>query len=201
MKKLVLVLTLAAFALTGAAFAQPDPAWQDNMGIYTDEAGTVNCATLGENGALSVYLVMTKLTSSEVLGWEVKITYENMMQIAFTPRGDYVDAGTRAGEHIVGLANPLPVVGGACVVADIQVFLQQWVHDPAQPSYIVLDPVYFSLLGNGLPAYLDGAGEGQSAYPSTIDGHEGGAVFFLNNGCDPVAVEESTWGSVKGLFR
>lgn len=200
MKKLVLALTLAAFALTGTAFAQ-DPNYFDNIGVYTDEAGASNCANLGINTPLNLYLVLTKLTSPEVLGWEVKITYENMQQIAFAPRGDYIDAGTRVGEHIVGLGTPLPAVDGACVLADITVFLQQYYEDPAIPSYIVLDPVYFHVMDTPVPAYLDGAGVPVEAHPSTIDGHEGGSVFFLNNGCGPVAVEESTWGSVKGLFR
>jgi len=200
MKKLVLVLTLAVFALTGTAFAQ-DPNWQNNIGVYADEGGTEFCANLGVNTPLNLYLVLTKLTSPEILGWEAKMIYTNMQEIAFDPRGDYIDAATREGEHIVGLGTPMPAPGGVCVVADLTVFLIEYVHDPANPSYINIDPVYFHVLPYPAPAYLDANGEPTEAHPSTIDGHEGGAVFFLNNGCTPVAVEQDTWGGLKSLYR
>lgn len=201
MKKLVLVLTLAAFALTGTAIAQVDPAWQNNIGIYTDEGGGEVCANLSPDTPLNLYLVLTKCTATEILGWEVKMSSENLTELDFAVRGDHVDAGTRAGEHIVGLPAPVPVANGTIVLADIQVMVNSFLNNPTLPSSMYLDNVYFHLLDDPVPAYLDGAAEGVAANPATIDGHEGGPVFFLNNGCEPVAVEESTWGSVKGLFR
>jgi hypothetical protein len=206
MKKLVLVFTLAAFALTTAAFAQVDPAWQDNIGIYADETGTEICTELGIGTPKFLYLVLTQSTANEVWGWEAKISYNNLTLLDFQPRGQYIDAGTREGEHLVGLSTPLPVVGGTCVLADLQVFMVEFFNDPSFPSHFFVDSVYFHVLPDAAPAYLstsadDNGGNAIAMNPATIDGHEGGAVFFLNNGCTPVAVEESTWGSVKGLFR
>lgn len=200
MKKLVLVFTLAAFALAGAASAQ-DPNYFDNIGIYADEEATTNCATLGINTVQTLYVALTKLTNPEVYGWEAKFSFEGMGNSQVTVLGDAVDAGSREGEHIVGLATPLIASGGTVVVATVDVFLIEFVHDPALPSYAFVEGVYFGALPGGLPTYLPVPEAPMQLHPSTIDGHEGGPVFFLNNGCDPVAVEQDTWGGVKSLYR
>ncbi|MFT5233995.1 MAG: hypothetical protein ACI9UQ_002037, partial [Candidatus Krumholzibacteriia bacterium] len=125
MKKIVLVITLAAFALSGAAFAQ-DPNYQDNIGIYTDEAGTDNCGVLAAGVPHVVYLVLTKLTNGAVAGWEAKISPVNMFLTSFANRGQAIDVGSRPDEHVVGFASPLPASpgagGGVVVVADLQIF-------------------------------------------------------------------------------
>jgi hypothetical protein len=200
MKKLVLVLTLAAFALTGAAFAQ-DPAWQDNIGVYADEGATEVCANVGPDTPLNLYVVLTKLTTPAILGYEAKLVFNNMLELGYTDRFQSIDAATRPGEHIVGFPGPVPATGDAIVLADLQVMVSGFFNDPAAPSSINIENVYFHLLKDPAPAYLDVNGEGVRAHPSTIDGHEGGAVFFLNNGCAPVATDQDTWGGVKSLYR
>jgi hypothetical protein len=200
MKKLVLVLTLAAFALTGAAFAQ-DPAYRDNIGVYADEGATELCANVGPDTPITLYVVLTKLTSSAVLGYEAKLVFNNLTELSYTDRFQNIDAATRPGEHIVGYPGPVPADGDAIVLADLQVMVGSFFNDPAAPSSINIENVYFHLLKTAAPAYLDASGEGARLYPSTIDGHEGGAVFFLNNGCAPVATDQDTWGGVKSLYR
>ena len=196
MKKLVLVLTLAAFALAGTAFAQ-DPNWSDNIGVYTDEAATENCATLGFLQEAPAFLVLTKVTSPAIAGWEAKIVLENVLLLdGIELRYDSINAGSRADEYIVGFGAPVPVVGGTLVLADMTIKAIN-----ADPGNIFIDHVYFHVADDPVPAYQDGAGDIFEIHPSTIDGHEGGPVFFLNNGCDPVAVDEDTWGGVKSLYR
>ena len=128
MKKLVLVLTLAAFALTGAASAQ-DPNYFDNIGIYADQEGAESCANLAVGDFMFVYVVLTKLTTPAITGWEAKITYDNMEQSTTTIYGDAVNAGTRPFEYIVGLATPMPAAGGAVSVARLGVEFIEFVHD------------------------------------------------------------------------
>lgn len=195
MKKMVLVFALAAIALTSvSAFAQ-DPNYRDNIGIYLDEAGNDNCVNLPINVPTDAYLVLTQLTSNEVLGWEAKLTFTNMFMLSFADRGQAVDVGSRPGEHVVGYAAPLPAVGGAVVVADIQIMVNN-----TDVATVHADEIYFSLLENGLPAYLDGASNGYTLHPALGDVSD--PIFLVNDlNCGVVAVEESSFGSVKSLFR
>jgi hypothetical protein len=124
MKKMVFVIALAAIALTSvSAFAQIDPAYQNDIGIYLDESGDTNWACLPINTPTDTYLVLSKLTANEVLGWEARISFANMFMLSFAHRGQAIDIGSRPDEHIVGFAAPLPAVGGAVVVADLQIMV------------------------------------------------------------------------------
>jgi len=199
MKKMVLVIVLAAIALSGSAFAQ-DPAYLDNIGIYMDEAATVSCGVLpvGEHPA---YLVLTKLTNNEVLGWEAKLTFDNLYLTGMAHRGQAVDVAQRENEHMVGFADPLPAVNGSVILADLTILVLN-----GDPGMAFADEVYFSLLENGLPAYLDGANEGHAlhqanAYNPGWSGSIGVPIFVTNGDCITVANEEVSFGSVKSLFR
>ena len=113
MKKMVLVIALAAIALTSvSAFAQIDPAYQNNIGIYLDESGEVNCDAVSVNTPTNSYLILSNLTSNEILGWEAKLSFSNMFLLSFGPRGQFIDAGSRTDEYIIGYASPLPSMVG-----------------------------------------------------------------------------------------
>jgi hypothetical protein len=203
MKKLLLVATLAAFALTGAAFAQ-DPNWQDNIGIYGDEDATIICESLGGDVPSTVYLVLTDMTQPDVRGYELKVTFENLTMLAFAPYYSAVDVQPAAGEHQVGLAAPVPAPGGELVLGHFLIMLDTNVDIPSNPSAIFIDSVFAHILPYPAPAYLNGASEPFEMHPSTADDYyfEGGTpVYVLNNGCDPIPVENETWGGVKSLFR
>jgi hypothetical protein len=203
MKKLVIVLTLAVFALAGAASAQdPNPGYYDNIGVYTDEGCVRNDFCLREYFEVTpVYVVLTELTSPEVFGWEAKFTFENMAHGNMNIFGDAIDAATREGEHIVGLATPLIANDGTVVVASVEIWLRQGTDDMSDPSYIYVDGVYFGALPGGIPTYLPAPEAPAYLHQATSEGHEGGPVFFLNAWCGPVAVEQDTWGGVKSLYR
>ncbi len=200
MKKFVLVIALAAIALSGSAFAQ-DPGFQNNIGIYSDEAGTTNCGPLAI-GAHWNYLVLTNMTAGEVLGWEAKIIPTNLFMTSVQFRGTALNVGLREFEYLVGLDSPLPAIGGACVLADVEVLITN-----TNPAYIHVDEVYFSLLENGLPAYLNGASEGFTIHPANASagdpyaGSVADPIFIANGDCGIVAVEDASFGSVKSLFR
>jgi hypothetical protein len=215
MKKMVLVLTLAVFALTGSAFAQ-DPAYQNNIGLYltpdghldpTAEDGTGSCGAIGADVPFTAYLVLSKLTNAEVWGWEARVTPENMLEIGTTIYGDFVDAGTRPNEHIVGLAAPLFASGGAVAVAEFQYLVSGFYNDLGMPSYVFIEGVYFSLIDpiQGPPAYLEASGsEGVALNPAFGDPFNPQDLvpqLVMNGDCTVVSVEESSFGSVKSLFR
>lgn len=195
MKKMVLAFALAALAFSAtAAFAQVDPAYRDNIGIYLDEAGTENCVNIPLSTPTTAYLVLTRLSANEVLGWEAKLTFDNVFVTSFADRGQAIDAGSREGEHVVGYASPLPAVGGNCVVADIGLLMVS-----PGPAYAFADEIYFSLLENGLPAYIDADSNGYALHP--VFGETSDPIMIINGDCGPVAVQESTFGAVKSLYR
>lgn len=215
MKKMVFVLTLAAFALSGSAFAQ-DPNYFNNIGTYLTpegwmdpaaEDGTGSCGYFGEFEAFHVYVVLSKLTNNQVAGWEAKIIPDNMTLLNITFTGDVINAGTRDHEYVMGLGSPLFTSNDALVLADMElgIFPTQG-DDVSMPSYLWIEGVYFSAINpiQGPPAYVvdPGGSEFVELHNAIGDPHNGDLPQLVINGdCEPVAVEESTWGNVKSLYR
>lgn len=190
MKKLALVLALTMVAFAGTATASD---WfSDNVGIYLDEAGTDNCGTAAPMVPITAYLVVTQLTSPDILAWEIALLYDNVLSLSFVPRGNAIDVGINPGEHIVGLPAPLPAPGGVCVIADTQLMVMN-----TNPAGIRANGTFFHSLPIKVPAYQGSATEIRELHPISAPGQ---AIFVLNNGC-AVDVEVDTFGSVKSLFR
>jgi len=173
MKKIVLVLTLAACALSGSAFAQ-DPGDMDlnNIGIYLNEAGIGNGGAIDADIRFTVFVVLTRLTNTEVWGWEAKFVYENILSLGVTPYGEHIDAGMRDGESIVGLAEPLMAMGGTVVVAEMHLMVNGAMNDVTQPSNVYIEGTHIALLPSGQPAYLDASGSDGVALWQAINGPE-----------------------------
>ena len=211
MKKMVLALTLVAFALSGSAFAQ-DPSYVNNIGLYLTPGGYADpgagdgsgsCGSFAENEIFTVFVVLSKLTNPEVYGWEVKIIPENMLFMGDVLYGDNINAGTREFEYIVGLANPLFAVDGAVAVAELQFSVNSFYNDISQPSYAFMEGVYFSLLSSGLPAILEVPGsEGVALHHALGDPfNDFHPQLIINGDCLVVGTEDTTWGGVKSLYR
>ena len=201
MKKIVLVLTLAACVLSGSAFAN-DPGDMDrnNIGIYLNEAGIGNCGAIDANIPFTVFVVLTRLSNPEVWGWESKFVFENILSLGVTPYGEHIDAGSRDGEHIVGLSMPLMAMNQTVVVAEMDLMVSGALNDVTQPSNVYIEGIYFSLLDSGQPAYLDVSGSNGVALWQAISGPET-PQLSMNGDCVPVAVEASSWGNLKSLYR
>ncbi len=211
MKKMVLVLTLAAFALSGSAFAQ-NPTYADNIGLYLTpggyadpgaEDGSGSCGTVAENEIFTVFVVLSKLTNAEVWGWEAKIFPGNMLFMGDLIYGDHVNVGTRDFEYIVGMAAPHFASDRAATVMELQYAVNSFYNDITQPSYLFIQGIYFSLLPNGAPAYLEASGStGLELHPALGSPHNPFLPQLIINGdCNVVATEEATWGGVKSLYR
>jgi hypothetical protein len=191
MKKLVLVLALTLVAFAGSAFAQ----WDDNnVGLYTSQAATTNCVTVGPDSPFYTYLVFTHLTSLAVSAWEIQLSYENVLNLGVViyPVGGNLLVEPRPGELMVGLGTPQPVVGGNYVAARIRLMVEN-----TAPAGVTPNGVFSHLLPAKVPAYIDGVG-GEFALQS-ITGI-GEQFMLINNGC-VVGNETTTFGEVKSLFR
>jgi hypothetical protein len=201
MRKMVIICVLAIFALGGSAFAEdPNDMDLNNIGIYLNPAGTGSCGAIDADIPFTVFVVLTRLTNPEVWGWEAKFVYENILGLGVTPYGEYIDAGTREGEHIIGLSGPLMAMGGMVVVAEIDLMVSGALNDVTQASNVYIEGTYFHLLPNGQPAYLDVSGSEGVALWQAINGPET-PQLSMNCDCAPVAVEASSWGNVKSLYR
>jgi len=205
MRKLAIICVLATFALGGTALAQdPNDMDLNNIGIYLNPAGTGSCGTIDADVPFTVYLVLTRLTNPLVWGWETKLVYENILKGGHTfntVNGEFIDAATREGEFIVGLTEPLVAMGGVVVLAELDVIISTaFGHDVNMPSNIFIEGIYFSLLPNGQPAYLEAPGSEGVALWQAINGPET-PQLSMNCDCAPVAVEASSWGNLKSLYR
>ncbi len=196
MKKLLFALALMALLVSTSAFAQLN--WEDNIGVYLDEAATTSCDVLPAVAIYPAYLTLTHVTSASVGGWEVKITSDGGGQITVVnPRGDSVNAATRQYEYIIGLGSPLLPVNGTLVIADIQFVIS----DDTVPFFIYLDHIYFDSMGNDLPAYLDGADANIIKRLLPARGSLSDPQMVINNGQCVVDNEDASFGAVKALFR
>lgn len=192
MKKLALVLALTMAAFAGSASASD---WfSDNVGIYLDVEGTNNCATATPFTPFPAYLVLTQLNASDVNAWEMALTFSNVTQLSFTPRGTGpVDVGVLPGEHIVGLAGAVVPAGGVVVIADLLLMVQN-----TNPGSISIGGTFFHSLDLKVPAYQGTETEIRELHPISAPGTP---VFVVNGACGVVGTETSSFGNVKSLFR
>jgi hypothetical protein len=194
--KSLLMIAIALLVLPGAAPAERPR--DDVIGVYLDEMGHNDC-TEDADGPLTTYLVLSGLTSTGVIGWEVKLSFTGGgLCTAEVPRGLAIDVGTREDEHIVGLASPLLAEAGAVVVMQMELF----VTDPLDPLLAHAGPVYFHVGPEELPYYLDAADPelAKPLVPSSGDIAE--PVFQANVKCPgPVGTVAATWGAIKALYR
>lgn len=189
MKKLALVLTLTILALAGSAMAQE---WADNVGVYFDPAGVQNCSSAAPLTPFPAYVVLSHVASADVNAWELKLLFNNVLQLNLAPRGSAVDVAMVDGEHIVGLANPLPVVGGSVCVADLTLMVTN-----SSEAGISIDGVFFHTLNRRVPAYQGSETPVLELRPISAPGNP---VMIINDGC-AVDTETSSFGALKSLFR
>jgi len=197
MKKLLFVLAITALFVSTTAFAQLN--WEDNIGLYLDEAATTSCGTAGASQFVPAFLTLTHLTSDSVSGWEVKITASGGgMIFSVTPRGQFINAASIPGEYSIGLGTPLLAVNGTVVIADVQVLIT----DDTTPTYGFLDHVYYDSMNNDLPAYVDGIDRNLVKRLVPALGGLDQPQLIVNGDCGGVvADEDASFGNVKALFR
>jgi hypothetical protein len=83
------------------------------------------------------------------------------------------------------------------IVAEFGLMVVDFFNDVNQPSNVYVDGIYFSLLPNDQPAYLEAPGSSGVSLYQAIEGPQ----LSMNGDCAPVATEASSWGNLKSLYR
>lgn len=206
MKKLVVLLMVSLMATSAFAIpADPDP---DMIGFYFDLGATEHCINVAPSTPFFAYVCVTNPTASAIdayeFGYEMAVPagmeamiFRLSTNIAnFAANGvDVGVSGPTGGDVIVGLATPLP--GGEVVI--VHSFQYMLLAQMAVPVYLTASSS--PSLPGGLPVVQEAGGDLMTLGTST--GGPDIPVAYINDpgGMCPVAVEESTWGSVKGLYR
>lgn len=206
MKKLVVLLLASLVATSAFAVIDPDP---NMMGLYFDTNADSNCLPAQPSSVpFFAYLIVTNTTAPALnayeLGYEVVVPagMEGMLfRLADSIAGGAVsgvnvgDASqVLSGDYIVGLSAPLPATE-AVVVHSMQYMLlavmpvEWYIGASSAPSIPGDYPVVQNAEGSILMQV------GQSTGGPDIP------VATVNAGECVVSVEESSFGSVKSLFR
>ena len=205
MKKLVVLLLASLVATSAFAVIDPDP---NMMGVYFDRTADNNCLTTGASVPFFTYLILTNPTPAAInayeLGLEIRVPagMEGMFfQLASSVADGVVSGidvgvnGALGGDYIVGLAGPIP--------AQPATILHSWQH-----MLLAVIPVEYFIGASSLPSIPGDSPVVQDADGSVlfqVGQSTGGAdipVAVVNGaGPCPVGVEETSFGSVKSLFR
>lgn len=207
----LLAATLLVLSLAPAAFAT------DGIGVYLDEAGTINCsaAPITPYTPVTLYLVAKNIssTASGLSGWECSLIYEpatfvlppsytirnNMTNLLLAPvflvggfPAAYQDAIPLANITLVYTGDPIKVGIGPCIPSSFGGASGAYPDVPPGPGYAV----------------GDNPGDLRRFYPSS-NVESGTPLYYwvyylgINEPCpgSPVGAQESSWGAVKSLFK
>jgi len=208
MKTLLLLMAMATLIVAGPAQAQcnPDP---NEIGIFwePDCGNCLNCIDF-IGGELTAYVVLINASQpGGVHGFEFSLTNADgstfmpppmdfVISYNLPPGGINVDT---APDFIVGIATPLP--WSPCITL---ISISMLVFAPESWCFGVRPISFPSIPGH--MAYADGADPGNllPMYPNTGPDAPDYMMACLNSfDCPtgPVATENSSWGTLKSLYR
>jgi hypothetical protein len=205
MKKLVVLLLASLVATSAFAVIDEDP---NSMGIYFDRTADENCLTTGASVPFFTYLILTNPTPQAVnayeLGLEVVVP-AGMEGMFFQLASNIADGAVSGinvgsptalgGDYIVGLAGPIP--------AQPATILHSWQH-----MLLAVIPVEYYIgassapsLPGDFPVAQDADGSILFSCGQSTGGPDVPVAVVNGAGPCPVGVEETSFGSVKSLFR
>lgn len=208
MRKFLMLMIVASLGLAGLAHAQcnPDP---NEIGIFWSENcdACQNCLNYIGGPAYAYVVLMNPTQPGGVLGFEFSLTNADGSGFISPPAvflvGYYLPPGSinvdSAPDFIVGIAAPLP--WSPCITL---VTIDMLVFDPTPWCFGVKPILYPSIPGHMV--YADGADPGNllPMYPNNGPDATDYAMACLNSpDCppDPISSEETSWGSLKSLYR
>ena len=204
--KIFLMLSIVILGATSAfAVADPEP---NSMGIFFDRSADTNCLTTPAGTPFFTYLILTNPTPEAInayeLGLEIVVPagMEGMFFQLATNIADGAVSGINVGsptalggDYIVGLAGPIP--------AQPATILHSWQH-----MLLAVIPVEYYIgassapsLPGDFPVAQDADGSILFSCGQSTGGPDVPVAVVNGAGPCPVGVEETSFGSVKSLFR
>jgi hypothetical protein len=197
MKSLSILLMASVLAAT-CAFAVVDPD-TNSMGFYFDTNADVFEMASSPYINVSAYVILTNPDFGSLFGYEFgySIMGNHMVSGTMLAGVGPIDVGGMAGNHIVGLAAPMPATP-ATILCTLSIFLL----DTMPVSFTLTGASPGSVSGVNLPSVLL-AGDviisiGLSS--GLEDGVNPVPCAFIN-ATGIVATETASWGQIKSLYR
>lgn len=191
MKKLAMLLTFALIVAASTSFAGLDP--DDNMmGLYWDLDGENPCSASSPTPT-NLYLLLTNPTMDSIGGFECGI---DMIGSAYLLAANFanpqaLDVASGFQNFIVGFGAPTACTQNTLLVTlsvmNVGADLEFYLHSANPASIEGVLPVI--LLADDTMTTI-----GTSTLP-------GGMTAQMGANCEPVDTEETTWDSLKGLYR
>lgn len=118
-RRIAMLVLLSCLSSSSAVFAQ-----EDLIGIYFDNAATINCLTGHLNEPVQAYIILTNTTStSGVGGWECRLTWDNGMYVTLNSLANGSANVQTFPDFQVGLSQALwSSTGDPLVLATLNVF-------------------------------------------------------------------------------
>jgi hypothetical protein len=207
MKTLIMIFLGCLVATSALAVTDPEP---DMIGIYFDLNADNNCTVLGPSIPFIAYLITTSPSPAAINAYEFGFTNhitpagnDGMLFMLASNIANGAVSGLDVGEHtptggdyIVGLASPL-ATSEATILHSWQymlltpVSIDMFLFQSSKPSI----PGTFPVLQNAEGSILYQVGQSSGSWEYAV------ACVNLGDQCCPLATEERSFGSVKGLYR
>jgi hypothetical protein len=192
MKTLIMIFLACLVATSALAVIDPDP---DMIGIYFDTTADVNSYVTGASTPFMAYLITTNHITPAGNDGMLFMLASNIANGAVSGLdvGEHTPTG---GDYIVGLASPL-ATSEATILHSWQymlmapVSIDMFLFQSSKPSI----PGTFPVLQNAEGSILYQVGQSSGSWEYAV------ACVNLGDECCPLATEERSFGSVKGLYR
>ena len=195
MKK-VLALVALTLLMASSVTAQVDPD-AEGFGVFFDLDYTSRCTTLSATGLLNAYVVASNISRPTLGGWEGKVSIDNpnFMFMSATLAGSGPINMLTAPEFMVGLGVPMEAAPNLRLVTIVYYVMA------LQPANLFVGPCTSFQSIAGEACYADGADPGILVPFQAPAGSWLLPAAKVNQVCDIVAIEDETWGGVKGMFK
>ena len=197
MKKLLALTAVALMAFSVSAMAQVDPD-ADGMGIYFDVGGTqLHKAPLAGFEAVNVYLLLTRGSGEQVLGYEARIVQELSVAGAGAWVTTGIDADNDPLDLAIGYGTGLPNTGAPVVLASMQFFAM-----PGNTASFGVSGIPGSISFPEGPGYVHTVGvKTPCQVPTGVPGAFHACMGPLGTYCMPgVGNEDMSWSQMKALY-
>ena len=196
------VMVMIATFVCATAWCCPDGRAADHIGVYFDLNASTYCIEPQSGESFVAYVTIVEPSSPEIYGVEFRLQLGGSGMGLFLLGTEWLGATTASADWSVGTSTGFhvmfsePLVSGSTVA---QVWAAELFLAWGSVRDFYLRPATVPTIDNGLPAYFGPDASVIPLYPTSGDVML--PVASAGGPCRTVSVQESTFGSVKSLFR